>query len=189
MTLRSTTRKNVHGWTLIELLLVLMIVASLTAILVYTYVGSIHRQEKATMVVANVEDLIRAAHNWRLNQVYTAESNLQLGQYGGIMIGNQKEVPDNLKYSLLYNHYLASGWVYLKGFGWARNGASTYSIAAEDRGYGPCNVAAGCFSILISNLDKNGTSTILAALTATNPLNKKPLQTLTGGTSILVYYD
>lgn len=57
--------KQQSGWTLLELLLVLVCVSALTAVLVYSLLGSIYRQQATLRVASSIEQLVDASHLWR----------------------------------------------------------------------------------------------------------------------------
>ncbi len=63
------SRKRFVGWTLLELLLVLGCIIMLCAILLYSFMGPIHRQASEQQVASKVSRLVDAAHLWRHNHV------------------------------------------------------------------------------------------------------------------------
>ena len=153
--MRLTSIKSIAGWTLIELLLVLICISSLTAVFVYAFVGRIQRQDNSVMVVANVEDLVAAAHNWRLNQPHAIFNPSQPNQKLTTVPAYQGM--KNL--GLLHDTgYIAPNWIE-SGTGWLRNGLSTYSIgpftnkpANPKPKFQYCKSPYSCFQITISDI-------------------------------------
>lgn len=182
-----STNKKTAGWTLIELLLVLICVAALTSILVYAFAGRVQQQDNTTMIVSNVDDLVAGAHNWRLNQSHSKFT-------GGVVTGTPSYVGLPTISQLSTYGYLAPSWVSHRKK-WLRNGSSTYSISQVNyaRPRIHCNTKNSCFMITIKNL-KNPCYAVVA-IAATIPNSIKPsvkrCQHKPDNTSknIRVYYD
>ncbi len=76
------------GWTLLELLLVLICIASLTTVMIYSFMSSIQQQKTVLHVSTNINRLVDAAHTWRH----------QGTSYHGVsldVLKQQGELPDN----------------------------------------------------------------------------------------------
>lgn len=57
-----------QGWTLVELLIVLVCVSTLTAILILGIASRVHQQSSILQTTSDVKTLMSAVHTWRQNQ-------------------------------------------------------------------------------------------------------------------------
>ncbi len=82
--MRVSRRKQQNGWTLLELLLVLVCVIALSAILLYSFITPVNRQVSMRELSSQLSELVNAAHLWRHtnNNSYAGISMDQLKQQG-----------------------------------------------------------------------------------------------------------
>lgn len=64
--MQNNTRQQ--GWTLVELLIVLVCVSTLTAILILGIASRVHQQSSILQTTSDVQTLMSAVHTWRQNQ-------------------------------------------------------------------------------------------------------------------------
>lgn len=79
-----------QGWTLLELILVLVCVAALTTVMVFSLMGAISQQQSVLRVSTQLNRLVDAAHSWRHQEIsYQNLSSIQSLVDKGV-------IPDNL---------------------------------------------------------------------------------------------
>lgn len=125
--MRRPQHTSQHGWTLLELLLVLICVVGLAAILLYSFVTPTDRQASMRAVVSQVSQLVDAAHLWRHDH----------NNYAGISIDELKNsalISTELNTDKIPNHYQISSFT-----------SSTWPA---------CIHANSCMQITISNIPK-----------------------------------
>ena len=95
------------GWTMIELLLVIVTACSIAAITVYSVYADVNKQQNIQHVVSLVNEVAQASHQWRLAQpvaMYVKTRNPQVNyynlNYSGIAIEGDKS-----RYDLCVKNY------------------------------------------------------------------------------------
>lgn len=62
------TYRKQKGWTLIELLLVIVCTLAFAAVTVYSLAWSVQKQRDLQQAVSDISELVQAAHSWKLAQ-------------------------------------------------------------------------------------------------------------------------
>jgi type II secretory pathway pseudopilin PulG len=142
--MKVTCFKHQKGWTLLELLLVLVCVIALAAILLYSFVGPVGRQVSMQQVTANISQLIDAAHVWRHNHSTYERIDIEKLQKKGILSNDWQGGDSSTQYEITGN---------------------------EDNNFKQCN-RYNCFEIIVTTIPS--ACDYVNALQGSNPVTTKP---------------